>query len=467
MLILSWLVFSAHAQDCSQPEVCDGMDNDCNGLIDDGGDCPCTVNQLGLDAYLFCDFDQTWAEASATCSSVGYHLATIDDGMENVFVTAFTGGTSYAWIGLHDQNVEDAWEWEDGTAVAYTAWAANQPDNAGNADCVHLHSWGEWNDLPCNWTIPAMCEHCSTPVMTYIDEDGDGYGPDSSGGMRCPRPGYVEVGGDCNDNNVTVNPDATEVCNDGIDNDCDGQTDLDATWWEDLDEDGYGDEASSLFTVSCNSTPTGYVNNPADCDDRYDVISPDDPELCDGVDNNCDGLIDEGGACGGCASEQNGPSTYQFCDTPLSWDEASASCTSMSYELITIDDGEENTWARQTANLYNPSRYWIGLNDLENEGTFVWPDGSTPTYTNWRNGEPNNAGNEDCTEVYGDGGWNDLPCTRIYPYICENNCDSVAWFGDYDQDGHGTPLDVVFSCVQPDGYVDNHGDCNDQSEATL
>lgn len=54
---------------------------------------------------------------------------------------------------------------------------------------------------------------------------------------------------------------------------------------------------------------------------------------------------------------------------------------------------------------------WIGFNDEAQEGTFVWYDQSPITYTNWAPGEPNNSGDEDCTQLYPNGQWNDLSCT--------------------------------------------------------
>ena len=54
---------------------------------------------------------------------------------------------------------------------------------------------------------------------------------------------------------------------------------------------------------------------------------------------------------------------------------------------------------------------WIGYNDIDNEGTFVWDDGSTSTYTNWADGEPNDAiGNTNCVHTYHTGEWNDGYC---------------------------------------------------------
>ena len=70
-------------------------------------------------------------------------------------------------------------------------------------------------------------------------------------------------------------------------------------------------------------------------------------------------------------------------------------------------------------------RAWLGGNDLNQEGSWRWVMGANyadepMTYTRWRGGEPNNAGNEDCLEKYTDGAWNDIPCSSTkYAYICQ------------------------------------------------
>jgi len=128
----------------------------------------------------------------------------------------------------------------------------------------------------------------------YADADGDDYGDPASSTEACEAPdGYVTDNTDCNDGDAAVNPGADEVCN-GMDDNCDGNIDEGlefATWYADTDGDGYGDAAMAVET--CDGAPEGYVDNDADCNDGDANVYPGATEICNGIDDNCDGGIDE------------------------------------------------------------------------------------------------------------------------------------------------------------------------------
>ena len=138
------------------------------------------------------------------------------------------------------------------------------------------------------------------PLQWWIDSDGDGYGDPLSQLFACTRPeGAVPDRRDCDDTNPGINPGATEVCNDR-DDDCDRLVDdadpdnqygPEHLWTRDRDGDGWGD-ASTLPVATCSTLPA-HVNDRSDCDDTNPEISPDGVEICGGVDDDCDGLVDD------------------------------------------------------------------------------------------------------------------------------------------------------------------------------
>ena len=260
-------------------------------------------------------------------------------------------------------------------------------------------------DDNCDQTVD---EDTATDAATwYLDNDSDGYGDFNSSTMACAQPtGYVSDSTDCNDTDGAISPIAVETC-DGIDNNCNGDVDGDATvnlttYFRDADQDGYGDRNT---TQSACNTPIGFVSDSSDCDDFDNDIFPGASELCNGFDDNCDGAIDESTAV----------------DATL-W----------------YTDGDGDGFGGTTSQL-----------------SCAQPSGTVANDSDCNDG--NITINPAATEVC-DGIDNDCDSN-----IDGNAVDSTVWYLDNDNDGYGNPNVILEACSQPSGYVANNSDCDDSN----
>ncbi len=315
----------------------------------------------------------------------------------------------------------------------------------------------------------------------YRDFDGDGYGSSDSGvDEACINPdGYVSNDDDCDDTDAETNPSASEVC-DGKDNDCDGYTDDEdssttgfSTWYRDADGDGYGDFTADS-ALACDA-PLGFVGNHEDCDDTRSDVCPSCLEYCDESDNDCDGTIDED-VTTTFYRDRDGDG---FGDTDLT-QEACSSPEGYTSQPEDCDDTDPSA---------NPGAT-ESCDELDNDCDGVVDEGVTSTF--YADADSDGYGDpysstEACDAAPGyvaDSGDCDDGATSIHPgagEVCDgvdNDCDGLVdddddligglltWYRDLDDDGYGDPLTTMEQCEQPDGYLSDNNDCDD-SDPTI
>jgi len=262
-------------------ELCNGVDDNCNGDVDgDATDKPTLY--ADADADTFGDLDTT----TVACQATGYVADSADCDDTD---PAIHPGATLACDGVTDANCDgDVDNDADIDGFSATACGGDDCDDAANA--VNPDATELCNDVDDNCDGDVDGDAIDKPTL-YADADADTFGDASATLVACQAAGYVADSTDCDDDAAAVNPSATELCND-IDDNCDGDVDGDATdkptLYRDADADTFGDLNNN--TVACHAT--GYIADSTDCDDTNANVNPNGIELCNSVDDNCNGDVD-------------------------------------------------------------------------------------------------------------------------------------------------------------------------------
>ena len=260
--------------------------------------------------------------------------------------------------------------------------------------------------------------------LWYADHDGDGYGDPEVESQSCDgEEGTVADSTDCDDTDGSIHPGAEEACNED-DDDCDGTVDEGVTTTFYVDADGDGEGSEDLTTEACD-TPTGYAADARDCDDTDAAISPNATEICNGVDDDCDGDVD-GDAV----------------DASTWWEDADGD----GYGNPEVED--------ETCD--QPSGYVDNDEDCDDTDADLNPD------TTWYLDADGDG--------YGRADWTLASCEQPSGYVDDDSdCDDLdpdvapyaTFYADADGDGYGDADSTTEDCEAPSGYVDDDTDCDD------
>ncbi len=395
-------------------EVCDEADNDCDGDVDEE---VTTTYYRDDDGDGWGGFDGT---AQGCTVPVGYAEELGDCNDDDV---AFhPGATEDDCTDPNDYNCDGSVAYADADA---DGWAACQDCDDSDAN-VRPDATEICNriDDDCNGLIDDddTGVDLSTGTAFYVDADSDGYGDVAYSTVQCDAPsGSVDNSDDCNDADATIHPAAVEVC-DSIDNDCDGATDdadssvdtsTGSAFYTDGDGDGYGDASSSL--MACTA-PTGTVSSDADCDDTDPSISPAAAEVCDTVDNDCDGSVDDDDA------DIVGQATWYY-------------------------DGDSDGYGLVSATAaacVQPSGYVSNASDCNDGSSAIHPLAQ----------EICDSIDNDC-----DGATDDADSSV-------DLSTGSTYYRDLDNDGYGGSSSSITACSVSAGYSASASDCDDSDSAT-
>jgi hypothetical protein len=166
----------------------------------------------------------------------------------------------------------------------------------------------------------------------------------------------------------------------------------------------------------------GYSGCGDDCNDENPDQHPGADEVCNLFDDNCDGAPDNHEDCDPCVEFQSGwGKHYDLCFDKKHYQPAREHCQLGGGDLAIVDDPiKQEVLVSAVVDIWWTD-WWIGLDDLAEEGVYVWVDGTPLEWSAWADNEPNNSGNEDCNHFahWASGNWNDIPCDRDLAYICE------------------------------------------------
>ncbi|XP_064595387.1 macrophage mannose receptor 1-like isoform X2 [Liolophura sinensis] len=375
-----------------------------------------------------------WGQARSTCLREGGDLAIVPDLATQGFINGNIKIES--WIGLNDRFKEKTFIWNNDnktTSIAFKNWASGQPDHKKDQDCVTVQTAanvrGKWRDNKCNGKWGYICQKPATCGKNWYLLGTNCYLFNTSGATWAgARKQCKNMGADL----LTIKTQDVQSfitgkllreswmgLNDQIKNK--KYTWLDSTdkvpffnWAKGQPDNKDNEDCGTIMKTSGKWRDRS-------CTEQYGfVCQKSSASLLLGCP---DGWVGYEGHCYFVGYKPN----------IGSWQNARASCQSMSSDLVSITRPQEQKFVfSRSSHAHSP--VWIGLNDIDNfagHRMFSWSDNSPVTFTNWAKGEPNNyGGTENCVAMNRDkkGGWDDYPCSTqdVRAYVCEMEMQPTA-----------------------------------------
>ncbi len=317
-------------------EICIGEEIDiiCSSNYMSNGNVPLSIDGF-LGPYFFnghsyfASIDSYyWIDAKNLAQQSGGYLVIPNDIEEtNFLVSQVFSEPTTQYIGISDELVEGDFVDVFGDSLTFQNWSQNEPNNFmnNNEDYVEMYFNGLWNDLQggpqaLQWpfviefnsqiaaiawstnettpsitvspaqtttytaTVTTATQTCTdsisitvNPLLTWhADADADGFGNPDDVVQDCSQPlGYIADNTDCNDEDAVTYPGAAEICDNNRDENCDG-----------------ADSLCFVAILGCTDVNACNFNPEANTNDGSCILPQ--PETCNGLDDNCNGQVDEG-----------------------------------------------------------------------------------------------------------------------------------------------------------------------------
>ena len=491
---------SASAIHPGATEICNGVDDNCSGVTDEGVK---TTFYRDSDGDTYGNLNVT----SQACSVPSGYVAGSTDCNDNA--ASVHPGASESCNGV-DDNCSGATD--EGFSLGGSCGTGKCAGGTMVCSGDHASTVCSTAGLAVSETCNSIDDNCDgttdegVKTTFYRDADNDTYGNSAVTTQACSAPtGYVAGSTDCNDGANSVHPGATETCNgvddncnaatdetftlggacgtgkcaggttvcssdhtttvcstaglavsetcNGQDDNCNGTTDegVKTTFYKDNDGDTYG---NALSTAQACSAPPTYVANSTDCNDNSSAVHPGAAEICNGIDDNCTGGVDEGFSLGGSCGVGKCAGGTMVCSSDHTTTVCSTAGNATSEICNSIDDNCDGSTDEGVKTTFY----------ADSDGDSYGDAGSTKLACT----APSNyvVDNTDCN----DGSASVHPGANEVCNGIDDNCSGVTdegvtttYYRDADGDTYGNASSTTQACSVPTGYVVNSTDCDDSN----